>query len=161
MLTVVNHPVYGEIAYEEGFWTGKKTLMVNRVVAQKISKKEFWIDGKAGVIKGNYAFGATLCIGGENIVLSPKLKWYEILLAVLPIIFVLTWGNIVALCKIFPVVGGAIGGAIGGFLSALSPFLMRRVKSPLFRVLIGLGVLIATVLITHLVALLILKSLIK
>lgn len=29
MKQILSHPVYGEITYEENFWTGKKRLFVN------------------------------------------------------------------------------------------------------------------------------------
>ena len=49
------------------------------------------------------------------------MKWYEYILALIIPIFVLTWGNSVYLCSIFPIVGGAIGGAI----SALAMIFFR------------------------------------
>ena len=38
MKEIVNHPIYGEIIYNENIWTGKRTLTVNGVNAQAVSK---------------------------------------------------------------------------------------------------------------------------
>ena len=40
MKEIVQHPIYGEIIYNENFWTGKKKIAVNGVDAQPISKKD-------------------------------------------------------------------------------------------------------------------------
>ena len=148
----IQHPVYGEIVYNESFWVGKKTLTINGVDAQPISKKEFMIDGKKIVIKGSYLTGISLYIDNETVEVSPKPKWYEVVLALLPIIFLLTWGNSTALCAIFPVVGGAIGGALGALGSIASLSFMKKTNSPLVKVLIGIGAFAATLFIAFALA---------
>lgn len=148
----VQHPLYGEIVYNESFWTGKKTLTAEKVDVQTVSKKEFMIDDKKATIKGGYFTGIKLYIDNETIELSPKPKWYEIVLAVLPVLFLLTWGNSASLSAIFPVVGGAIGGALGALGSIISLLLMKKSKSPMFKVLIGAGALLATLLIAFILA---------
>lgn len=158
MKEIIRHPVYGEIIYNESLWTGKKTLKVNGVDADSISKNEYMIDGKKAILTGGFLTDTTLQIEGESILLSPKTKWYEIVLAIIPILFLLTWGNSVYLCNIFPVVGGAIGGALGGLGTLLSLQFMKSQKTPLFKALIGIIVAGATVLIAFLLAVLILMS---
>ena len=106
MKEIVQHPIYGQIVYNESFWTGKKTLTINGVCAQPVSKKEFTVEGKKVVIIGSSLMGLKLQIDNDIIEVFPKPKWYEIVFAVLPLIFLLTWGNSIALCSIFPVVGG-------------------------------------------------------
>ena len=54
------------------------------------------------------------------------------------------WGNSVELCKIIPVVGGAIGGAISGVISVLALVFSKRTKNILYKVLIGLAGLVVT-----------------
>ena len=153
MKEFVQHPIYGEIIYNESFWTGKKTLTINGVCAQPVSKKEFTVEGKKVVIIGSSLMGLKLQIDNDIIEVSPKPKWYEIVFAVLPLIFLLTWGNSTALCSIFPVVGGAIGGALGGIGSITSLLLMKNAKSLLTKMLIGIGAFAVTVLIAFVLAL--------
>ncbi len=153
MKEFVQHPIYGEIVYNENFWTGKKTLTINGVCAQPVSKKEFTAEGRKFVIIGNSLMGVKIHIDNDIVEVSSKPKWYEIVFAVLPLIFLLTWGNSVALCSIFPVVGGAIGGALGAIGSMTSLLLMKKSKSLLTKLLIGIGAFVATVLIAFILAL--------
>ncbi len=147
MTEYVNHPSYGKIVYTESAWTGKKTIMVDGVEAKPISKKEFKLNEKRLVISGSILTGVNLCIDNEKIEISPKPKWYEAVLAIIPFAFILIWGNSVALCSIFPVIGGALGGVLGALGSMLSLLFMKKTSSPIIKLLIGLGVFIVTVLI--------------
>lgn len=149
----LQHPIHGEIVYNESFWTGKKTVTINGVDAQPISKKEFTAEGKKVVIIGSSLSGLKLQIDNDIVEVSPKPKWYEIVLAVLPLIFLVTWGNSAVLCSIFPVVGGAIGGALGGVSSMTSLLLIRNAKSLLTKLLIGIVAFVVTVLIAFVLAL--------
>ena len=153
MREVVQHPVYGEIVYDESIWTGKKTLTVNGVNALKLSKKEFAINEKRFTLKGSYISGVSLCVDDETIQLSPKTLWYELILAIFPFLFLIIWGSSATLCAIFPVVGGAIGGALGGVAIVVSLFLMKKQKSPIVKVLIGSAVIVATIFVSYIIAL--------
>ena len=84
MKEIVQHSIYGEIVYNESFWTGKKALTINGVDAKPISKKEYMVNEKRAILKGSFLTGSTLLIEGETIQLSPKAKWYEIILAIIP-----------------------------------------------------------------------------
>jgi hypothetical protein len=153
MTNVIQHQTYGEIVFTEGFWSGKRTLTVNGVEAHALSKKEFTLNGVTFYIRGNFFMGYSLYVRGQTIQLSPKPTWYEVGLALIPIIFLLTWGNSAALCEIFPVVGGGIGGGIGGAAGILSLYYMKSKESPLHKVLIGLGIAAATIFVSFLLAL--------
>ena len=155
----VQHPVYGEIIYNENIWTGKKELIVNGQFVPAVSKKFFVINGQSAVIEGSYLGGAKLRINNETIEIAPKPKWYEIFLSVLPFVFLMVWGNNVALCTIFPVVGGAIGGALGGLGVVFSLLYMKKANSLINKVLIGVGAFLTTVLAAFVVALLIMGTL--
>ena len=157
MKEFVQHPIYGKIVYNESFWTGKKTLTINGVDAQPVSKKEFTVEGKKVVIIGNSLIGVKVHIDNDTVEVSPKLKWYEIVFAVLPFIFLLTWGNSAVLCSVFPVVGGAIGGALGAIGSMTSLLFMKKSKSLLPKLLIGIGTFVGTVLIAFVLALLMIQ----
>ena len=68
-------------------------------------------------------------------------------------------GKLVYLCSIFPIVGGAIGGAISALAMIFSAVVMRKVSKPIFKILIGLGFFVATVLVCNLLAIAILAAL--
>lgn len=118
MRTSVNHPVYGEITYEEGLWSGRKSVFVNGRELRKMDKKKFvFQEGENAILatlRGSALSGAALLVQGEEIWLYAKPAWYEWVLAVLPLVLNLIWGNSVQLCSIIPVLGGAIGGALNG-----------------------------------------------
>ena len=152
MKKIVQHPIYGEIIYNENFWTGKKKIAVNGVKAHPISKKEYLVNEKRALLTGNFLTGSTLHIEGEAIQLSPKIKWYEIILAIFPFLFLMIWGNSASLCAIFPVVGGALGGALGGVGAIVSMCFMKN-KKPLVKALIGIIVAASTILIAFILAL--------
>lgn len=155
----VQHPVYGEVIYNENIWTGKKALIVNGQFVPAVSKKSFLINGQSAVIEGSYLGGAKLLINNETIEIVPKPKWYEIFLSVLPFVFLMVWGNNVALCAIFPVVGGAIGGALGGLGVVFSLLYMKKANALIYKILIGLGTFVATVLAAFVMALLVMGTL--
>ena len=144
MKEFVQHPVYGEIVYTESALSGKKTLEVNGVKAQQLSKKEYMVNEKRAILKGSYLAGASLCIDGEVIQLSHKPSWYETFLGALPFLFLVIWGNNAVLCSVFPVVGGALGGALGGIAMVLSLLLMKQQRSAALKVLIGISTVVIT-----------------
>ena len=154
MRVVVQHESLGEIIYEESFWTGKKKLFIGGEELTKISKKTFQTnDGQILTLKGSYLSGVTLESNDIQVKLTPTVKWYEIVLSILPFILIMVWGNSVTLCTIIPVVGGAIGGAISGVAAVLNLFVIKGVNKVWLKILISVGVLILTFLICFLIAL--------
>ena len=156
MKASVHHVGYGQIEYDENFWTGKRELTIG---GQKLLKKKKNVyvlkDENKELecrIKGSFLTGATLYIEQDVIQLSAPCKWYEICCSALICVFVLTWGNSPSLCKIFPIVGGAIGGGISGLGACVSLFLMRRTKNAGLKLLVWLGMFVATILLCFLVA---------
>ena len=147
MKQIIQHPVFGTIEYDENFWTGKKNLAINGVALIPRDKKSFWLfDGTNNVpvyVKGNFLSSASLLIGTETVQLTPAPKWYEYVLAILPFVLIMIWGNSRALCEIVPVVGGVIGGAISGGLGALSLMTMKGRKDVFAKLLVGVGFAIA------------------
>lgn len=142
MKKIIEDEDYGTIIYEESFWLGRKSLTVNGSPLRKISKKQFELtDGSTVSICGNYYSGLSLLIGSKNITIMPKLKWYELVLCIMPFILNLVWGNVVALCEIVPIIGGAIGGAICGALSFVSLYLIRTVKPTWLKIIVAFAML--------------------
>lgn len=159
MKVTVNVPEYGQIDFQESAWTGRKTLLQNGKECAKLGKNKFVLEnGETAEVTGNFLRGAALYIHGKQHQLTPAAKWYEYVLAVLPLLFNLIWGNVVALFEIFPVVGGAIGGAIGGVGFVLSLLLMRKTNQWWAKILIGLVIFAACVMISYGIALLFLSA---
>jgi len=156
MKEVVKNDKYGEIVYEESFWTGKKSLSINGLALEPINKKEYMFGDKKATLKGNYITGVSVNIEDDTINITKKTAWYEIILGVLPLLFVLIWGNNRYLVTLFPIVSGAIGGAVAGICGFLSLYFMKKVKLARFKILIGIGFFALTILINFIIAYLIL-----
>ena len=148
MKSKVIHPVYGEIVYDENFWTGSKSLYVNGVKLNKISKNTF--SGQSDfapicwTVSGNVISSVNVVVNGETIEIDKKPAWYDIVLSSLIFILIMIWGNSVALCSIVPVIGGAIGGGISGIMLATNLIIIKQQSSILKKILITLGMMAAT-----------------
>ena len=118
--------------YTESFWTGKRSLSVDGVTAQKLDRKNFRINEKTYTIKGNFLSGVTLELNGKRIPLAVN-KWYEWILIILPIM------NIVM---------GVLCGAIGGFLSALFGLVAAVVNAMVLRTKLHIAIKILLCILT-------------
>jgi hypothetical protein len=127
-------------------------------VASRRKSEELIEQGKVKV-NGNTFSGLELMIMGNRVEIIPKTSVLEYILAVIPFIVVLIWGNSVYLCSIFPVVGGAIGGAISGAASVIGMMFMKRNKNFLVKILISLVTLAITMLICFGIAVLLVNAL--
>ena len=78
----------------------------------------------------------------------------------MPLVLILIWGNIPALCEIVPVIGGAIGGAISGVTSFFSVIFMKKTENVLFKLLIGVGMIVGTFLLCMVLAFAFLSALV-
>ncbi|HIY96367.1 MAG TPA: hypothetical protein H9729_01620 [Candidatus Borkfalkia excrementigallinarum] len=118
---------------------GKKNLSVGGEALTKISKKEFLTSSdEHWTLKGNYLSGVVLNTGSEEIRLTPVLKWYEIVLSVLPFILIMVWGNSTALFQIVPVVGGAIGGLISALCCVVNLFIIKPIRQIWLKIIISI-----------------------
>lgn len=149
---------YGEITFIESFWTGKKQVLLNDQKLKKVDKNIFVFTDEEGkdihvLLNGNYINGTTITIGSETIQATAKAKWYEYALAIMIFMIVLIWGNSKELCSIIPIVGGAIGGAINGIMSFSTLIIIKPIKNVLVKILIALGMLVATIVICFVVLL--------
>ena len=151
------HEQLGTIEYNENFWTGKRTIKINDIVLKKVKKNIYTSEGYDAVVTGSLLSGIVLKANGIYISIYGKPSTYEFVLAFLPLIFVIIWGNIPHLCSIFPIVGGAIGGAISGAFGAASLMLMNAQTKLRNKLLISFVSFIATVLVCYLVAIVILS----
>ena len=139
MKTVLQHEKYGVITYEEGFWTGKKNISINGVALNKVRKNVYQTsNGETVYLSGDYLRGAKMSIGEDTVALTPAIKWYEILLGVLPVVLVLIWGNSEALVSIFPVVGGAIGAFVSALFGVVNICVIKGLKSVPLKIIISI-----------------------
>lgn len=148
----IQHDAYGTIEYDESFWTGKKNISFDGAPLQKVNRKTFLLpSGEQAVIEGSYLTGSRLRIGEERIQLTPAIKWYEILLSLLPFLLIMVWGNSVQLCQIVPVVGGAIGGFISALIGMVNMLIIKSLKPVWLKILISVCMLAGTFLICWLI----------
>ena len=164
MKVIVTNEKYGEFVYEESVWTGKKELFLNGEKLEKNSKNVFFMsNGDAVYLRGNSLSGVHITINGETFILLVALKWYDILLSLLPFILVLIWGNSRYLVNIVPIIGGVIGGGLGGGIgglfsglgAAINVFLSRNIKNIWLKIALTILVTGLTFLICYLIALII------
>ncbi len=157
MKTTITHDGIGKIDYTESFWTGQKGLSINDTPLQKVDKNTFRTeDGQQVTLSGNNMSGVKLTMGEHTVQLVRAVTWYEIVLSILPFVLIMVWGNITALVKIVPVVGGVLGGAISAAMCVVNVFVIKNVKKVWLKVLISVAMLGATFLICYLIALIIL-----
>lgn len=160
----VNSEKYGKIEYFESAWTGKKSVTIADNKLMQVSKDNFIYKTTAGdlgvKVEGSYMRGVTIDVAGDKIEVIEKPKWYVLTIEILLFILVVVWANVPALCRIFPIVGGAIGGLVMGVAVIASYMLSRTVKKPIYKILVIIGVFLVGVLICYLLGLLVI-SLIK
>lgn len=147
MKHIINHSTYGEIVYEESFWTGKKNITINNEKFLKINKKNY--SGKLNEedleptiieLNGTYLMGVTLRIDSKIIEVVPKIKWYEFILVLLPFVI----DMILSFVPVLPILGGALGGLITVLAGFLELTLIRKTESVAMKILIGIiGLILA------------------
>lgn len=162
MKITVNDERYGKIEYFESFWTGKKIITINGKEFSKHRRKEFVYGTGANQevieLMGSFLGGTKVDINGYEITLTEKPTLLEWLLAVIPLIVVIIWGNSPALCKILPIVGGAIGGGISGGISMIGLMYMKQTNNFIYKLAIAFISVVAAVLICFLIATFLLAS---
>ena len=156
MKASVHHIGYGQIEYNENFWTGKRELTIDGEKLPKKKKNVFTLNSEGEAldchIKGSFLTGAALYVDQDVIQLTTSCKWYEILCSILIFVFVLIWGNSTVLCMFMPIVGGAVGGAISAFAAFANLFLMKQIKKVRYKLLAWLIMFIVTVRLCSLIA---------
>ena len=153
MKAVTQNEFIGEIVYEESFWTGKRTISVNGVKWErsKHDKKEYFHETAEGkevlTLKGNYLTGISVWYKGRVVEVLSKPTWYEILIAIFPLIFVCIWGNAEPLVMIFPIIGGAIGGFVSALGGATAMLVMRSMKVTKQKILVGCAISLGSIIV--------------
>ena len=138
------------LAFEEGFWTGKRTIIYDGVILTKIKRNiyEYKKDDitEQLIVKGNQLMGITINMFGQTVEIARKLTWYEIVMAIL----------VFAPCILF----GAIGGAIGGALGFTNLIIIRQVDKVYVKIILSIQFLVIGLLLSYIIACMILKILI-
>ena len=143
MTKTIQHEKYGTIVYEENIWTGKQVVKVNGVELKKEKRKLFVGAFENGVInitlKGNSLTGLKLSINnGNEILVIESMKWYDIALSVIIASVIIALGNVHAVVKVVPIVGGAIGGGIAGLVAGINLAIIKFQKKIWVKILITL-----------------------
>ena len=142
MKNTVSHPKIGVITYEENFFNGKKSLIVNENTLHQRSETVFVeVDEEKEIeyqVTGNFAAGVTLKAKGVSVQVVPKTPGYEYLIYFMPLIVILVWSSIKNLCDVIPVLGGLIGGAISGAISCAALVLAKCKNNILTKIGISL-----------------------
>ena len=137
-----------ELYYEEGFWTGKRTIKYNGISLTKIKRNLYeYKEGETTEnfeIKGNQLIGVTIKMFGNVVEVARKLTWYEIVMSLMVFIP----------CILF----GAIGGAFGGGLGFINLAIIRNVDKLWLKLIISLQFAIVAFLMSYIFAYLILKT---
>ena len=113
-----------EIEYEESFWTGKRKITIDGVLLEAVDKKSFNYNQNTYKVKGNILFGVKL-IGENEIIIVPKLKVWEYILIMLPLILVF--------------IGGATGAIIGMLFAIVIATKLRKAKNIIIKILFSLA----------------------
>lgn len=157
MRSVIQTQKYGEIVYEESYWTGKRKITVGGTELTKINKKTFVgeINGeRIGVaISGNYISGVFIDINGEKFRVTESAKWYDYVLTFAWAAIYIVWSVSDTLNMIFPVVGGALGGAVAGLGAAAALFIIKPMKNIAAKIAVSLGMFVAVMLVNFALAL--------
>lgn len=135
---------FKDLCYEEGFWTGKRTIVYNGETLTK-HKRNILVNkaGEEFVIKGNQLVGVTITMFGGSVQIIRKLTWLEICLSFL--VFVP--------CVLF----GAIGGAFGGGLGFTNVMILRRIEKIYLKIIFSLLMTGLAVLLSYIFAYLVFK----
>lgn len=116
------------LEYEESSLTGKISITYDGTPMTKVRRKEYEFEDENGshtaYIKGNIYSGTTLTMLDKEIILSPKMAWYEIIIIVLGLIP----------CLFF----GAVGGLIGGIGAVVNIMVARKINSPVLKIILML-----------------------
>ena len=137
-----------ELCFEEGFWTGKKTITYNGVLLKKIKRNVYeYKDGEITEqfeVKGNQLFGITIKMFGQVVEVARKSTALE--LTMMFLVFIP--------CILF----GAIGGFFGGGLAVITLTVIRRLEKWWLKLIVGLQFMAIALLLSYIFAYLILKT---
>lgn len=153
MKVTVENEKYGIVEYKENFWTGKREISVDgKEYKHKIKNVYVNSSGEKVKLSGSYFSAVRLMVIDTYVEVVPKTTAFEYILAILPFIVIILWGNAPYLCSILPVVGGIIGGSISIFAGMMEIKIMRLFKSFILKFLVAAIIFAANMFVCHLIA---------
>lgn len=151
MTNIFNSEKFGEIVYEESFWTGRRKISINGKQLTKVGRTTFaYVENDVTysvVVLGNFFTGVKLVVSNstnpnekEFIKVVEGFKWYEFIFAFIGFVFVIAWNLVpVEIYIYFPTIGGAIGGALSVAFGLGGMYFASKVKKWWARILIILA----------------------
>lgn len=137
------------LIYQEGFWTGKRTISYDKTPLTKVKRNIFEYKTEETTenfeIKGNQLVGVTINMLGKDVEVSRKLTWYEIVLSILVFIP----------CILF----GAVGGAVGGALGFTNIMVIRSLDKTWVKIVVSVEFIAISLLLSYVLAVLVFKAL--
>lgn len=137
------------LIYQEGFWTGKRTISYDGTPLTKVKRNIFEYKTEKTTenfeIKGNQLIGVTINMLGKDVGVSHKLTWYEIVLSILVFIP----------CILF----GAVGGAVGGALGFTNIMIIRSLDKTWVKIVVSVEFIAISLLLSYVLAVLVFKAL--
>lgn len=137
------------LIYQEGFWTGKRTISYDKTPLTKVKRNIFEYKTEETTeyfeIKGNQLIGVTINMLGKDVEVSRKLTWYEIVLSILVFIP----------CILF----GAVGGAVGGALGFTNIMVIRSLDKTWVKIVVSVEFIAISLLLSYVLAVLVFKAL--
>lgn len=137
-----------DLVYEEGFWTGKRSIKYNGVDLVKIKRNIYEYNDEKNIeqfeIKGNQLIGVTIKMFGSCVEVLRKLTWYEIVMAIM----------VAIPCILF----GAIGGAFGGGIGSINLYVIRQIDKWWMKLIISALFTAISVLLSYIFAFLVFRT---
>ena len=132
------HPELGKIVYQESFWTGRRSILVNGTALTRRNNKQFGNDVIKATVMGNMFSGIVINFSGTFVTMSQKPLPIEYILSFFPVLLIIIWGNSAKLSSIIPIIGGAIGGGVSGGCGAVALIYMKLRKNIFGKILVAL-----------------------
>ena len=146
------HPELGKIVYQESFWTGRRSILVNGTALTRHNNKQFGNDEIKATVMGNLFSGIVINFSGTFVVMSQKTLPIEYILAFFPVLLIIIWANSPKLYSIIPIIGGAIGGGVSGGCGAVALIYMKLRKNIFGKILVALISLVVAFILCNIIA---------
>ena len=153
------HELIGKIEYTESFWTGRRNITVNGIALNRINNKNFEHDDLKATVMGSILSGIVINVNGTYVTMCNKSTPLEYVLAFIPLVLIIIWGNSPKLCSIIPVVGGMLGGAISGGCGACALIFMKLQKKTISKIIVALIALVVSFVLCFIVGSIIVSAL--
>ncbi len=136
-----------DLYYEEGFWTGKRTVKYDGAILPKVKRGSYeYKNGEITEIfkiKGNQLAGIKIKMFGSEVEIVRKITWQEIIMSILVFLPGFLFG--------------AIGGAIGGLLGFTNLVIIRQVDKIYLKIIFSILFMAIGLLLSYILAVLVFK----